>query len=268
MKKFLIEDMSVAASKGGIACGPVSGLVVAEICLKDAEESTVTYHALTEVDGTLSFTNGNKSTFDIQVEENYEDKAAWALVESNYAGGYSDYHEFYEDLSTCDDEHRLIWKLLAYLVRADWDEIAEMKVKYTGKYLDEIEIPVCDAEQEYLEIHGKEQGRTDNAADEEDSIEAIRDEYIGLSVDLGLFDIPEGESPEGDYSVDQSFQDADGNEYKCTLGFDLDDEGVITHIPQIRCRKLIDKKNNTYEKVDPIPVKAYELLRYELDGMM
>ena len=200
MKKFLIENISVGVSKGGIACGPVSGLVVAEISLRDTETNEVSYHSLTEVSGTLNFTQSSKSTFDIQIKENYDDEASWSIVENGYSGGYSDYGEFYEDLVSSDEERRLIWKLLACLVRANWDEVAEMKGLYEGKYLDEIEIPVCDAEQEYMETL------------EENSLKAIRDEYVGLQVNIGLFDFKEGESPEGDYTFEETVQSQDGNE--------------------------------------------------------
>lgn len=255
MKKFLIENISVGVSKGGIACGPVSGLVVAEISLKDAETNEVTYHSLTEVSGTLSFTQSSRSTFDIQIKENYDDEVSWSIVENGYSGGYSDYEEFYEDLASCDEEHRLIWKLLACLVRADWNEISEMKGQYEGKLLDEIQIPVCDAEQEYLESH-----------EEDDPLDAIRDEFVGLAVNIGLFDFKEGESPEGDYTFEETVQGKDGNEYKCMLGFDLDDAGIIKYIPRIRCKKRQD--DGTFTDTDLIPAEAYERLRDELDGMM
>ena len=262
MKKFLVEDIQVGVSKGGIACGPVGGLIVAEICLKNMEDSTICYHALTEVEGTLSFVESSRSTFDIQITENYDDKASWTAVETGYAGGYTDYDEFYEDLNTCDEEHRQIWKFLAFLVRAGWDEVAKIKTSCTGKYLSEIEIPVCDAEQEYLEEHGAE---TDPA---NVNLDSIRDSYVGFQVNVGLFDFPEGESPEGDYTLEETFKDKAGNEYKCIIGFDLDENGIITHIPQIVCKKLIDKNNNLYEDVAEIPEEAYELLQNELEGMI
>ena len=46
MKKLFVEDVKVGVSKGGIACGPVSGNVVAEVCLRDVENDTVKYHSL------------------------------------------------------------------------------------------------------------------------------------------------------------------------------------------------------------------------------
>ncbi len=255
MKKFLIDDFIAGVSKGGMACGPVGGHVVAELRLINTEDNTVTYHGLSEVEGTLNFTESDVSTYKIQIEEDFENQDAWNIVEAAYAGGYSDYDEFYDDLKTCDEDHRLIWKLLAYLVRASWEEYDRMKFSFPGKYLSEIEIPVCDAEQEYLANH-----------EEEDPMEDIQDEYIGQAVNISLFDFQEGDTPEGGYSFEETVQEQDGNEYKCAFGFDLDDDGIIKYIPRIRCKKRQD--DGTFTDTDFIPAEAYERLRNELDSMM
>ena len=42
MKKFLIDDFIAGVSKGGMACGPVGGHVVAELRLINTEDNTVT----------------------------------------------------------------------------------------------------------------------------------------------------------------------------------------------------------------------------------
>ena len=38
MSKFLIEDIKVGISEGGIACGPVGGHVVAEARIRNTED--------------------------------------------------------------------------------------------------------------------------------------------------------------------------------------------------------------------------------------
>ena len=160
MSKFLIEDIKVGVSEGGIACGPVDGHVVAEACIRNTEDGTVTYHSLAEVEGTLNFSETDDSIFDIQIEEDYENEEAWQKVTDGEAGGYCDYDEFYEDLKTldiCDEDHVLIWKYLAYMVRADWDEIDKMKAESVGKCLGDFEIPVCDAEQDFLDAEEEDE---------------------------------------------------------------------------------------------------------------
>lgn len=153
MSKFLIENIQVGISEGGIACGPVSGHVVAEARIRNTDNGIVTYHALAEVEGTLNFTETDESTYDIQIAENYDDEEAWEKVSGGEAGGYCSYDEFYEDLRAqeiCDEDHVLIWRYLAYMVRADWDKIELMKANSIGKCLEEFDIPVCDVERDYI----------------------------------------------------------------------------------------------------------------------
>ena len=66
MAKWLIEDVKVGESKGGIACGPVGGHIVAELQLRDTEEDAVTYYGMTEVEGTVNLTESDQSLYDIR----------------------------------------------------------------------------------------------------------------------------------------------------------------------------------------------------------
>ena len=156
MSKFLIEGIQVGVSAGGVACGPIGGHVIAEACIRKLDDGAVTYHSLAEVEGTLNFTETDESTFDTQIEEDYDNEDAWEKVANGEAGGYCDYSEFYEDLENhdiCDEDHALIWKFLAYMVRADWNEYDELKQISIGKCLGDFDIPICDAEQDYLDDH-------------------------------------------------------------------------------------------------------------------
>jgi len=155
MSKYMIEDVKVGVSEGGFACGPVCGSVVAEVCLRDMDTGKIEYHSLSETAGSLTFTVSEESTYDGQIENNFDDKEFWDKYLLAENGGYTDYNEFYEDLADthelCDDDTATIWKYLAYMVRADWEDIDQMKAESVGKCLDDITIPVCDAEQDYLD---------------------------------------------------------------------------------------------------------------------
>lgn len=154
MKKYSIVDVQVGVSEGGMACGPVGGHVIAEVQVRDLENNKIAFHSLAEVDGTLNFMLTDESTFDGQIKDDYQDTQFWDKISEAENGGYSDYNEFYEDLEKheiCDEDCALIWKYLAYMVRADWSEIDQMKNASIGKVFGEFAIPVCDAEEEYLE---------------------------------------------------------------------------------------------------------------------
>ena len=157
MKQFLIEDVKVGISEGGIACGPVPGAVIGEVKLR-SEDDSVVYHCLAEVDGTLNFYESAVSTYDGQLEENFDDEAFNELMEQSFTGGYCSYDEFYEDLSSQLplNNSSLIRKYLAYMVRADWDEIDRFKAATVGKRIGDFDIPLCDAEKDYLEANDED----------------------------------------------------------------------------------------------------------------
>ena len=160
MKKFLVEDVKVGVSKGGIACGPVPGCVVAEARIRDTEEDNVKYYSLAEVESIPNFFETDISTYDQQIEDDSDDQAFWDMLSEHIASDFSGYMDFFEnqeEMELHDPERLLIWKYLIYMVRADWDEIEQMKVKSVGKYLGDFYVPVCDVEQEYLDEKDEEE---------------------------------------------------------------------------------------------------------------
>ena len=91
MKKLLVEDVKVGTTEGSIACGPVGGNVIAEICLRDMEEGTVKYHSLAEVDGIPNFIETEVSTFDRQIADDPDDEEFWNMLSEHCVEGIGDY---------------------------------------------------------------------------------------------------------------------------------------------------------------------------------
>ena len=152
MKRFLIEDVRVGISKGGIACGPVPGNVIGEIVLQD-EDGNATYHCMAEVSGTLNFYESESSIYQGQIDEDFDNAEFADLMESSFTEGYDSYYDFYDEVNAMQplSVTARIRKYLAYVVRADWPEIDRLKADTIGKLISDIEIPLCDAEAEYLE---------------------------------------------------------------------------------------------------------------------
>lgn len=134
MAKLLVEDIKVGVTGGGIACGPVPGSVVTEMKLRNTEDNSVMFYGITEVEGIENYLRSDESLYDFQIEDDVSDEAGWEKV---YAANVQDY-----------DEDDPIWKLLYFFVRADWDAVNEMKPKCIGKYLEDIDIPVWDEDDE------------------------------------------------------------------------------------------------------------------------
>lgn len=155
MSKLFVKDIKVGVSNGGIACGPVSGHPVVEVCIHDADDNSAVYHCLVEVENTLNFFTSSVSNYDIQIDDDC-DEETWDAVSETASGDYYDYSEFFDEFyalpeeEQCSDQN-LIRRLLIALVRADWDETALLVKAAEGKALREITIPMSDMEEEYLE---------------------------------------------------------------------------------------------------------------------
>ena len=152
MKRFLIEDVCVGISNGGIACGPVPGNVIGEIVLRD-EDRKATYHCMTEVSGMLNFYESESSLYQGQIAEDFDNAGFADPLESSFTDAYDCYYDFYEETNAMQplSVTARIRKYLAYIVRADLPKIDRLKADTIGKLISDIEIPLCDAEAEYLE---------------------------------------------------------------------------------------------------------------------
>ena len=157
MKRFLIEDVHVGISKGGIACGPVPGNVIGEIVLRD-EDGKATYHCMAEISGTLNFYESESSVYQGQIDEDFDNVEFVNLMESSFTEEYDSYCDFYDEVNALQplSVTARIRKYLAYIVRADWPEIDLLKADTLGKLISDIEIPLCDVEAEYLEEKNNE----------------------------------------------------------------------------------------------------------------
>ena len=269
MKKFVVEDVKVGISKGGMACGPVSGHAVAEIRIRDLENGMVMYHSLAEVDGTLNFFETEESTFEFQIAEDCEDEEAMERFAESSSGGYDGYDEFYQDMvdqDTCDEEHAMIWKLLAYLVRASLEEIEQMKKKCISRCVGNFEIPMCDAEQEYQD--GQDEEKEDGLESIEECLDALNDEFVGRRIDISDIPLEEDETPAGDYSSSVTFEDEKHQKYRLQYSIDVNDDAEITHVSWPKCEKLEGEKYVPCPDGEVSITQIYIVLRDELIGWL
>ena len=254
MKKLFVEDVKVGVSEGGMACGPVSGSVVAEVRLRDPEDSIVKYYSLAEVEGIPNFFETDESTYDRQIEE-VDDVEFWNMLSEHAASdfcGYADFFENQEEMERNDPDSLLIWKYLIYMVRADWDEIEQMKTKSVGKCLGDFEIPVSDVEQDYLdEIDEEESDEEEIDADESDMDDSedleslmakLNIEFCGKHIETGYpYDLGEDESSSGRYSSHVGFRNGQ-NDYRLQYGIWVDDNLECTGLDLPICEKLVGEK--------------------------
>ena len=151
MKRYYIESVKSGIGEGGMACGPVSGPVVAEAKIK-TDLGEVFYLSLAEVMGIPNFYKTEKSIYDILVNE--DDDAIEAIQEKFVDTG--DYNDIFKEQ---DEEWYQLYKYLIFIVSVQKKEFEKYKdvveFKYVDsavdKYIDEMYIPASDVEEEYLE---------------------------------------------------------------------------------------------------------------------
>lgn len=142
--RYLIKDVKTEVG-GGMACGPVSGPVIAELLLQD-EEGKSSYHILAEVEGIPHFYDPDRSCIDGMLEF---DNDTFEYVNTFYDDEIDDYEMIFD--ADHEEETIKIRRYLIYMVRASWDDVDTYKQETVGKYLDEIEIPNCDLENDFIE---------------------------------------------------------------------------------------------------------------------
>ena len=265
MKKLFVEDVKVGVSKGGMACGPISGSTVAEVCVRDQKEGTVKYYSLAEVEGIPHFFETDVSTYDRQIEE-VDDEGFWDMLSEHAVSDFSDYVDFFA--SQDEMEHNaldrlLIRKYLIYMVRAGWDDIEHLKTKSIGKCLGDFAIPVCDVEQEYLDDIADEENAVEKSETLEELIDDLSDEFAGLVIDTSSMELEEGETPEGYYSSEIQFREGQNN-YKLKYSFDVNDDAEIMYVGMPNVEKLV---SNEYIPCPEGEVSAERICEVLRDGM-
>ena len=150
MKRYRVLEAKCGVGEGGFACGPVAGPVIAEIKLSDENNSDF-YLSLVEVDGIANWFRTDRSTIDELLSEDNDESIFDYLNDNNLPLG-----EYGEVLDEKEDELYQAYRYLIYLVRCEMDEAEPFIQATVGKYLDEIEVPMSDIEEEMLEEYDEE----------------------------------------------------------------------------------------------------------------
>lgn len=144
MARYRLLEAKCGVGRGGFACGPVAGPVIGEIKLED-EKGNRFYLNLTEVDGIPNWFRTDRSTIDDQLEESSEE--VFDYLNDNYI----DVGEYEDVFADPEAELYQVYRYLIYLVRCKMEEEESFIQSTVGKYLDEMEIPMSDAEEDYRE---------------------------------------------------------------------------------------------------------------------
>ena len=156
MSRFFIETAKCDVTTGGIACGPVGGEVVASVRFSDG--SVTQWISLVEVDGIPNFYLTDKDIFEDLLDCDFEDQEFADYLNDHFLDDFNgitftgEYEDIFISLSEDSDNPAVpLIRYLIALVRCEMDEVEELIDLATGRYVDELDIPISDLEEEYLE---------------------------------------------------------------------------------------------------------------------
>lgn len=141
MNKWYIADVKCDAIGGG----PFPGTVVAEAKIQEDGDDTF-YMSLVEFDSMPNFYKSDESLYELHLNEDFDEEISDKLEGYIIASG--EYDDFFEEP---DEEWDRLFRYLVYIVRGEWEETESYISDTVGKYLDEIEIPRSDVEEDYYE---------------------------------------------------------------------------------------------------------------------
>lgn len=146
MKKYLIEDLKCGITETGLDS------VVASIKFNNEEESK--WLNIFEIEGIPSFNLSKDDIFDKLIKDDVSDKEYAKLLDNTFIDNFNgmplgEYEDMIEYMNKKDQtQDTLLLRLIIALVRADNDDTKELIKKSKGKYLDQIDIPISDIEED------------------------------------------------------------------------------------------------------------------------
>ena len=163
MKRYFIEEIKCGESEGGVACGPVSGSF--NVSIKYSVDGVSKWLSNADVGGIPNFFLTEEDVFQKLCDDDMSEEFN-NYMNAHYAGDFEgldlgEYWDVYNSFSENPDNPAVpLVRLLVTLSRCHREEEAELIELATGKYIDEIDVPMSEDEEDWL---------ADNAEDEEDT---------------------------------------------------------------------------------------------------
>ena len=167
MTRYLIEEAKCGVTDGALMpCGPMPGHVMAAVKFKEfseGEEQPEQWLSLAEAEGYPSVYLSDEDIFDKLMEEDMEDTAFDEYLDEHYLEEFNgiavcDYDDLFESIHEDPDNPAIpLIRYIVALVRCPMEDVDPMIRMAEGRYADELDIPVSDVEEEYLEEHVEEE---------------------------------------------------------------------------------------------------------------
>lgn len=155
MKRYFFEDVKCGVSAGGFACGPVDGSVNASLKINDGE--SVKWLTLSELMGIPDAFLTEDDVYEKLINNDFSDEFT-DYMNAHHIDSYNGiaFEEgYYETFSNIEENPENpanpVVRYLVSLIRCSMEETEMMIELGKGKYADEIDVPMSDVEEEYME---------------------------------------------------------------------------------------------------------------------
>ena len=156
MTRYFIEAVKCGVSEDGMACGPVSGTPAASIKFREGDETK--WLCLAEADGIPNFILADKDIHTDLVEGDADDDEFIEYLNSHFIEDFNgirfglEYSEIFESIDEDPDNPAVpLIRYIIALIRCSRDEEKGLIEMATGKYADELDVPISDVEEMYRE---------------------------------------------------------------------------------------------------------------------
>ncbi len=154
MSKYFIEEAKCGISASGFACGPVFGNPVVTIKFKDNNQTK--WLNLVEVEGIPNCFLTDEDIHEKLLSEDSDDKFTDYLDQHSVGDfngiTFGEYTDIYYSISQNPENPAIpLIRYLLTLARCDAADEAGLIEMAVDKYTDELEIPLSDIEEDYLD---------------------------------------------------------------------------------------------------------------------
>ena len=154
MKRYFIEEAKCGVSEGGMACGPVGGAVNAAI--KFSADGVTKWLSNSEVDGIPNFFLTDEDVFEKLCADELSQEFVDYMNEhfaSEFDGlDLGEYEDVFNSLTENPENPAVpLVRYLVSLTRCSLEDEESLIKLATGKYIDEVEVPLSEEELEYQE---------------------------------------------------------------------------------------------------------------------
>lgn len=154
MKRYYILDVKTGMAEGGMACGPVPGTIFSAVKYSDGRELKWLY--LAEAMGFPNFYLTDEDVFDQLEEEDIEDTDFTEFLNDHFLETFEgisvsiDYDEVLASYKHDSDNPAVpLIRYMIALCRCPEENLEALKKAGKGHYVDEIDIPKTDLEEDY-----------------------------------------------------------------------------------------------------------------------